>query len=98
MELHGLELGALSTAVQGEGPAPWSCLPASARSSRFPCLFRLSDCGKELNSVEMGYGLATTVGTEFRGLGGVLRVAGLLAFGLGGYLQSWWRERLRDSL
>lgn len=48
--------------------------------------------------MEMGYGLATAVEAEFRGLGGVLRVAGLLAFGLGGYLQSWWRQRLRDSL
>lgn len=46
----------------------------------------------------MDYGLATALEVEFRGPGGIPRVAGLLAFGLGRYLQSWWREKLRGSL
>lgn len=49
MELHRLGLGALSTLVQGEGPAPGFCW-----EQQISLVFRLSACSEEHNSVEMG--------------------------------------------
>lgn len=63
MELHRLGLAALSTAVQGEWPAPSQPLPEAAG---FPDILDSLLVVRKHNSVEMGYRLATAVEAEFR--------------------------------